>query len=172
MPRRTGAPRDSRRSADTAGLRAAPGGRRRPPANSARWRPVRPRPGARRARCPAAVQKSRSTAYALSCMICDMAYRAAVAGASGYAGAELLRLLAGHPEIEVVHVTADSNAGGRVADLYPSLAPVYGDLTYAPLEVAGLRGLDLVFCALPHGASQALAADLLDDVSHVVDLGA
>ncbi|MGH9002381.1 MAG: N-acetyl-gamma-glutamyl-phosphate reductase, partial [Acidimicrobiia bacterium] len=59
-----------------------------------------------------------------------MAYRAAVVGASGYTGAELLRLLAGHPEIEVVHVTADSNAGARVADLYPSLVAGYGDLRY------------------------------------------
>jgi N-acetyl-gamma-glutamyl-phosphate reductase len=105
-------------------------------------------------------------------MVFDMAYRAAVAGASGYAGAELLRLLAGHPEIEVVHVTADTNAGGRVTDLYPSLEPAYGDLTYAPLDVAELRGLDVMFCALPHGASQALVPDLVDDVGHVVDLGA
>lgn len=101
-----------------------------------------------------------------------MAYRAAVAGASGYAGAELLRLLAAHPEIEVVHVTADSNAGGVVADLYPSLAAAYPHLTFAPLDVADLRGLDLVFCTLPHGASQALAVDLVDDVAHVIDLGA
>jgi N-acetyl-gamma-glutamyl-phosphate reductase len=105
-------------------------------------------------------------------MVFDMAYRAAVAGASGYAGAELLRLLAGHPEIEVVHVTADSNAGGTVAGLYPSLGPAYGDLAYSPLDVGDLRGLDLVFCTLPHGASQALAPGIVDDVGHLVDLGA
>ena len=85
-----------------------------------------------------------------------MAYRAAVVGASGYTGAEALRLLAGHPEIEVVHLTAASNAGARIADLYPSLGPAYGDATLAPLDVADLRGLDLVFCMLPHGASQDL----------------
>src|SRR4051812_21726282 len=101
-----------------------------------------------------------------------MAYRAAVVGASGYTGAELLRLLAGHSEIEVVHLTADANAGARVADLYPALAPAYADATFAPLDAADLRGLDVVFCALPHGASQALLPGLLDDVSHVVDLGA
>jgi N-acetyl-gamma-glutamyl-phosphate reductase len=101
-----------------------------------------------------------------------MAYQAAVVGASGYTGAELLRLLAGHPEVEVVHVTAASNAGERVADLYPALAPAYPGTTYAPLDAADLRGLDLVFCALPHGASQELLPGLLDDVAHVVDLGA
>jgi N-acetyl-gamma-glutamyl-phosphate reductase len=101
-----------------------------------------------------------------------MAYRAAVVGASGYTGVEALRLLAGHPEIEVVHVTAASNAGARVADLFPSLAPAYGDTVLAPLDVADLRGLDLVFCMLPHGASQDLLPGLLDDVTHVIDLGA
>ncbi len=101
-----------------------------------------------------------------------MAYRAAVVGASGYTGAELLRLLAGHPEIEVAHLTAESNAGARVGDLYPSLAPAYGDAVFAPLDAADLRGFDLVFCALPHGASQQLVPAIVDDVAHVVDLGA
>ena len=101
-----------------------------------------------------------------------MAYRAAVVGASGYTGAELLRLLAGHSEIEVVHLTAESNAGARVGAVYPSLVPAYRDAVFAPLDAADLRGLDLVFCALPHGASQALLPGLLDDVGHVIDLGA
>ena len=101
-----------------------------------------------------------------------MAYRAAVVGASGYTGAEALRLLSGHPEIEVVHITAASNAGARLGDLYPALLPAYGDTLLAPLEPADLRGLDLVFCMLPHGASQDLLPGLLDDVSHVIDLGA
>jgi N-acetyl-gamma-glutamyl-phosphate reductase len=101
-----------------------------------------------------------------------MAYRAGVAGASGYTGAELLRLLAGHPEIEVVHVTADSNAGARVADVYPGLAPAYPDTTFSPLAAADVRGLDLLFCALPHGASQQLIPAVVDDVGHVIDLGA
>ncbi len=93
-------------------------------------------------------------------------------GASGYTGVEALRLLAGHPEIEVVHVTAAANAGQRIAEIYPSLAPAYGDDVLAPLDVADLRGLDLVFCMLPHGASQDLVPALVDDVSHVIDLGA
>ena len=101
-----------------------------------------------------------------------MAYRAAVVGGSGYTGAELLRLLAGHPEIEVVHVTADSNAGSRVADLYPSLVSAYPDLVFHPFEPADLDGLDLAFLALPHGQSQRHAAALLDRVAHLIDIGA
>lgn len=101
-----------------------------------------------------------------------MAYRAGVVGGSGYAGAELLRLLAGHPEIEVVHVTADSNAGAAVGELYPSLWPAYEQLRFSPLAPADLEGLDLVFCTMPHGASQALLPDLLDHVGHAIDLGA
>ncbi len=93
-------------------------------------------------------------------------------GASGYTGAEALRLLASHPEIEVRHVTAESNAGKRVAELFPGLAPVYGDTVLAPLDAADLRGFDLVFMMLPHGASQALMPNIIDDVTHVVDLGA
>jgi len=101
-----------------------------------------------------------------------MAYRAAVVGGSGYTGAELLRLLAGHPEIEVTLVTADANAGATVGDLYPSLAAAYTDLTYDRVSPADLAGLDLVFLCLPHGQSQAIAGELVDTVGHVVDLGA
>ncbi len=101
-----------------------------------------------------------------------MSYRAGVVGASGYTGAELLRLLATHPEIQVVAVTGESNAGARVADLYPSLTPAYGDLTYQPLDVGALAGLDLVLCGLPHGESQRLMPQLVGAVDHVVDLGA
>jgi N-acetyl-gamma-glutamyl-phosphate reductase len=101
-----------------------------------------------------------------------MAYRAAVVGGSGYLGAELLRLLAGHPEIEVVVVTADANVGSAVADLFPSLSAAYPGLAYVPLDPGDLAGLDVVFLALPHGQSQAVAGALVDTVGHVVDLGA
>jgi N-acetyl-gamma-glutamyl-phosphate reductase len=101
-----------------------------------------------------------------------MAYRAAVVGGSGYTGAELLRLLAGHPEIEVSLVTADSNAGASVGDLYPSLAPTYDGLIYEQVAPGDLAGLDLVFLCLPHGQSQSMAGELVDAVGHVVDLGA
>jgi N-acetyl-gamma-glutamyl-phosphate reductase len=101
-----------------------------------------------------------------------MAYRAAVVGASGYTGAELLRLVAGHPELEVTHVTADSNAGASVAALYPSLGAEYPALEYSAFDPADVSGVDVAFLALPHGESQRIVPDLLDRVGHVVDLGA
>jgi N-acetyl-gamma-glutamyl-phosphate reductase len=101
-----------------------------------------------------------------------MAYRAAIVGGSGYTGAELLRLLSAHPELEVVHVTADSNAGRRVADLYPSLVAAYPDLVFHPFEPSDLDGLDVAFLALPHGQSQRHAGALVDRVAHLVDIGA
>jgi N-acetyl-gamma-glutamyl-phosphate reductase len=101
-----------------------------------------------------------------------MAYRAAVVGASGYTGAELLRLLAGHPEIDVALVTAESNAGALVRDLYPSLAPAYGDLAYEKATPSELDGFDVVFLGLPHGESQRVVPELVDTVGHLVDLAA
>ncbi|HVX16884.1 MAG TPA: N-acetyl-gamma-glutamyl-phosphate reductase [Acidimicrobiales bacterium] len=95
-----------------------------------------------------------------------------IIGGSGFTGAELLRLLAAHPGIEVVAVTGDTQAGAQVADLYPSLRGAYGDLTYLPYAPEMVEGLDLLFCGLPHGASQAMMPDLLDRVAHVVDLAA
>ncbi len=101
-----------------------------------------------------------------------MAYQAGVVGGSGYTGAELLRLLAGHPDIDVVHVTAASNAGTSVGSLYPSLGVAYPGLEYAPFDPVALGELDLAFLALPHGESQLLAPQLVDSVPHLVDLGA
>ncbi|HZP30425.1 MAG TPA: N-acetyl-gamma-glutamyl-phosphate reductase [Acidimicrobiia bacterium] len=101
-----------------------------------------------------------------------MAYRAAVVGGSGYTGAELLRLLAGHPEIEVVHVTAEANAGKAVTELYPSLARAYPGVTYEAFEPGSVEGADVVFLGLPHGESQRLVPELVDRVGHVVDLAA
>jgi N-acetyl-gamma-glutamyl-phosphate reductase len=95
-----------------------------------------------------------------------------VVGASGYTGAELLRLLAGHPEVEVVHVTADSNAGATVASLYPSLATAYPRVEYAPFDTHDLAGVDVAFLALPHGESQRVVPALEKHVAHIVDLGA
>ena len=91
-------------------------------------------------------------------------------GASGYAGAELLRLCAGHPAFDVALAAADSQAGTPVADLYPSLAAAYPGTVFADPDPAAAEGLDLVFLALPHGASQALVPDLRKRVGHVVDL--
>ena len=93
-------------------------------------------------------------------------------GASGFTGAELLRLCAAHPDLDVVVATGDSQAGTAVADLYPSLAAHYGDLTFASIDASTADGCDVVFLGLPHGASQALVHDLASRVGHVIDLAA
>ncbi|MGI8491333.1 MAG: N-acetyl-gamma-glutamyl-phosphate reductase [Acidimicrobiales bacterium] len=95
-----------------------------------------------------------------------------VLGASGYAGAELLRLLVSHPAFDLEVAAAETQAGSRVAQLYPSLAPAYPELVFAPAEPERLDGLDLVFSALPHGASQDLVPALSKRVGVIVDLAA
>jgi len=94
----------------------------------------------------------------------------AVVGASGYAGGELLRLLAGHPGMDVVAATAHSNAGQPLTDVHPHLVS-YGDLVLSETDPELLAGAELVFLALPHGSSPAVAAEL-PDRTKVVDLGA
>src|SRR5688500_16818005 len=101
-----------------------------------------------------------------------MSAQVGIFGASGYTGAELLRLCATHPELDVVLATADSQVGTRAADLYPSLAAAYPDLVFADADPAAAEGLDLAFLALPHGASQHLVPDLRKRVGHIVDLAA
>jgi N-acetyl-gamma-glutamyl-phosphate reductase len=100
--------------------------------------------------------------------------RVGIVGASGYTGAELLRLLAGHPDVEVVVATAETQAGEQAADLYPALAASYPDLTFARFDSSALLGQapDLVFLGLPHQASLALAPDLVGRVACVADLSA
>ena len=97
-------------------------------------------------------------------------WTAAVAGASGYAGGEILRLLLGHPQIQIGAVTADSSAGKRLGEVHPNLVPL-GERVIEPTNPDTLAGHDLVFLALPHGASAALAAQLPDGVI-VLDCGA
>ena len=98
--------------------------------------------------------------------------RVGIVGASGYTGAELLRLAAGHPELEVVLATGDTQAGTAVAALYPSLAAAYPDLVFTPFDATACAGLDVVFLGLPHGASQAIVPELIGKVAHLVDLAA
>lgn len=95
-----------------------------------------------------------------------------IIGASGFTGAELLRLVAAHPQLELAFATGDSQAGVPVGDLYPSLSAVYGDLDFVGYDPALLDGVDLVFCGLPHGASQALMPTLIENVKWVIDLAA
>ncbi|MCP3937327.1 MAG: N-acetyl-gamma-glutamyl-phosphate reductase [Actinomycetia bacterium] len=98
--------------------------------------------------------------------------RVGIVGASGYTGTELLRLCAAHPEFEVVVATGDSMAGTRLADLYPNLAPAYGDLEYRAYDAAEFVGLDVVVMGLPHGTSQPIVSELLGKVGVVADMGA
>jgi N-acetyl-gamma-glutamyl-phosphate reductase len=98
-----------------------------------------------------------------------MGIRVAVAGASGYAGGELLRLIAGHPEFDLLAATAHSRAGEPVSTVHPQLTGL--DLVLSRTDPAVLAEADLVFLALPHGESAALAATLPATVK-VVDLGA
>src|SRR3954447_8999960 len=98
-----------------------------------------------------------------------MGIQVAVAGASGYAGGELLRLLAGHPEFDLVAATAHSQAGAHVSAVHPQLAGL--DLILGATDAACLADADLVFLALPHGQSAALAAQLPAGAK-IVDLGA
>ena len=95
-----------------------------------------------------------------------------IVGASGFTGAELLRLCAQHPNLEVVLATGDTQAGVRAAELYPSLAGAYRNLVFTPYEPAACEGLDLVFLGLPHGAAQGIVPDLRKRVAALVDLSA
>ena len=99
-----------------------------------------------------------------------MSISVAVAGASGYAGGELLRLLANHPEFEIRTVTAHQNAGQPIAAVHPHLVGLR-DLVLQPTEPEVLAQADVVFLALPHGHSAALAEQLGPDTL-IVDCGA
>ncbi len=92
-----------------------------------------------------------------------------ILGASGFAGSELLRLLATHPDFEVRLAGADSQAGTAVADLYPGLAAAYPDLRFTAAGADECAGLDLVFLGLPHGVSQGIVPDLIGRVKWIVD---
>ena len=93
-----------------------------------------------------------------------------VTGATGYAGGEVVRLLAGHPHLRLAGVHANSSAGRRLGELQPHLLP-FADLEVRPSAPADLAGYDVVVLALPHGESAAIAAQLSPDTL-VVDCGA
>ena len=95
-----------------------------------------------------------------------------IVGASGYTGAELLRICAQHPDLRVVYATGDSQSGTLASSLYPSLAVAYPNLVFEEFDVTRTDGLDLVFLGLPHEASMELAPQLLGRVGCVVDLSA
>ena len=96
--------------------------------------------------------------------------KTAVIGASGYAGGELLRLLATHPHFEVVSITAHSNAGEQVTSVHPQLQS-YAGRRFITSELIDFSTIELVFLALPHGESASLIAKIPLNVK-IVDLGA
>jgi N-acetyl-gamma-glutamyl-phosphate reductase len=93
-----------------------------------------------------------------------------VTGATGYAGGEVCRLLAGHPNLRLTGVHANSSAGRRLGELQPHLLP-FAEMVVQPSDAASLAGYDVVVLALPHGESAAIAAQLPDDTL-VIDCGA
>lgn len=99
-----------------------------------------------------------------------MGISAAVVGASGYAGGELLRILLDHPNIELGPLTADSRAGALATAAHPHLLRL-SDRRFVATEPTSVTGSDVVFVALPHGESAAFSAELPDGVV-VIDLGA
>lgn len=99
-----------------------------------------------------------------------MKMRVAVAGASGYAGGEVLRLLLAHPGLEVGSLTAATSAGTHLGEHHPHLYPLR-DQVLLPTTAAALADHEVVVLALPHGASAEVAAQLSDDVL-VLDCGA
>jgi N-acetyl-gamma-glutamyl-phosphate reductase len=95
-----------------------------------------------------------------------------IIGASGYTGAELLRLCAQHPQFEVAVATGDTQAGTPAAALYPSVAAAYPHLVFDEFDLDRVDGLDVVFLGLPHEASMSLVPQLAGKVGLVVDLSA
>lgn len=98
-----------------------------------------------------------------------------IVGATGYTGVELLRLLAMHPEVEIVCITSRAEEGRSVADLYPSLRGKL-DLRFVAPDPAQLRGCDVIFFATPHGVAQGMLRELigasLADGPKIIDISA
>src|SRR5579863_386349 len=98
--------------------------------------------------------------------------RVGVIGATGYAGSEVLRLCASHPDLEVVLATGESNAGKSIAEHVPALAAAYPSMHFAATNDVLTSDVAVVFVALPHGQSQKIVPPLLERDVSVVDLGA
>ncbi|GED22670.1 N-acetyl-gamma-glutamyl-phosphate reductase [Halomonas halmophila] len=95
-----------------------------------------------------------------------------IVGGTGYTGVELLRLLARHPDVSVEAITSRSEAGLAVSELYPNLRGHYADLRFSNPDPERLGACDAVFFATPHGVAHALAGDLLERGTRVIDLSA
>ena len=97
--------------------------------------------------------------------------KVSIVGGTGYTGVELLRLLAGHPDVELSAITSRAESGRSVSDLFPSLRGHF-DLQFSEPDVDQLSESDLVFFATPHGVAQAMVPDLLARGAKVIDLSA
>jgi len=106
----------------------------------------------------------------MSVYLCGMGQKAAVVGASGYAGGELLRLLVSHPSLEIGPLCAGSSAGRLVGELHPHLTSL-AERTLSAVDIAELSTCDIVFLALPHGESASIV-EQLPESQPVIDLGA
>ena len=95
-----------------------------------------------------------------------------IIGASGFTGAELLRICASHPHFEVKYATGDSQAGTLARSLYPSLSATYPNLVFEEFEIGKALACDVIFLGLPHEASLELVPQLVNKVKLVVDLSA
>ena len=105
-------------------------------------------------------------------MLMPSTRNAGVLGASGYAGAELLRLLARHPDLDVAWAAGDASAGQPLVARYPGLRSAYGDLAFCSVDEGLSKGADLLFCALPHGRAAEIAPRAVAAAGVVVDLSA
>lgn len=99
-------------------------------------------------------------------------HKVAIVGASGYVGAEILRLVAAHDELEVSAATGSSSAGAPIAGRYPHLSGVLGGLTFSEYSPDIAEGTDVTFLALPHGQSQQILPELRPATKRVIDLSA
>ncbi len=98
--------------------------------------------------------------------------KAAIVGASGYTGFELLRILAAHPNVEVVCATSRKEAGEKLSDMYPALKAAYGDMTFCEPKFELLKKADVAFTALPHTAGAQIGGELIDAGVKLIDLSA
>jgi N-acetyl-gamma-glutamyl-phosphate reductase len=100
-----------------------------------------------------------------------MTLKTGIVGGTGYTGVELLRLLAGHPEVELSVITSRSEAGREVADLFPNLRG-YLDIRFTEPDIESLAGCDAVFFATPNGTAMTMAPKLIEAGVRIVDLAA
>lgn len=99
--------------------------------------------------------------------------KASIIGASGYAGEELIRLLHGHPEIEIAHMTSERHTGERISNLYPHVRNIYNNELESMEDICRIaEDSDVLFIALPHGHAMKIVAKISDLPLRIIDLGA